>query len=523
VQSLRLDALTDKSLPQRGPGLNGDGSFQLGEITVTARPLDPQAKDAAVTAKLKPVFAAFEDKDQPLANSVDNKPATAWVVKTTAKKDNAAIFELDPPLAGFANGTELSIELKFRDLGIGRLRMALCTEANPATWAGDVAPQHVAELRAIVAAHPKEIPNAARASLARWFAPFDTETAKVVYAVRDHAAAAPRPKLTEVYTTVAGGQDVYFLRRGEVANKQGKAEPGYLQVLWRSDEPAKPAIGPSPVDPRLSVGQWMTDVDRGAGPLLARVIVNRLWQHHFGEGIVSTPNDFGFQGSPPSHPELLEYLASELVKGGWKLKPLHKQMLLSATYQQSHEADPANLKLDPANRYLWHFRPRRLEAETIRDALLAAGGNLDPAMFGPSVLDNTTRRSIYLRVKRSELLPIMTMFDAPEPTQSIGARSVTTVPTQALAMMNSPLVRQQAEKLAARIKSPQDASLAAAVIRGYQFAFGRSPTEAEQTRMLAFIDQQRAAMGGDSPATTDKALVEFCHVLLCLNEFVYVD
>jgi hypothetical protein len=522
-QSLRLDAFTDKSLPQRGPGLNGDGSFQLAEIKVTARPLDPLAKDAAIELKLKPVFAAFEDKDQPLANSVDNKPATAWVVKTTAKKDNAAIFELDPPLAGFAGGTELAVELKFRDLGIGRLRMAISTEANPATWAGDTAPQHVAELRAIAAAYPKELPESARVSLARWFAPFDTETAKLFRAVRDHAAAAPRPKMTEVYTTVAGGQDVFFLRRGEVDNKQGKAEPGYLQVLWRSDEPAKPAATPSPVDPRVSLGQWMTDVDRGAGPLLARVIVNRLWHHHFGKGIVGTPNDFGFQGERPSHPELLEHLANELVRGGWKLKPLHKQILLSATYQQSHEVDPANLKLDPANRYLWHFRPRRLEAETIRDALLAVGGNLDPAMFGPSVLDNTMRRSIYLRVKRSELLPIMTMFDAPEPTQSIGERSVTTVPTQALAMMNSPLVRQQAEKLLARIKASPDASPAAAVTRGYQLAFGRSPTDAEQARMLAFIDQQRAAMGAATPETTDKALIEFCHVLLCLNEFVYID
>jgi hypothetical protein len=117
----------------------------------------------------------------------------------------------------------------------------------------------------------------------------------------------------------------------------------------------------------------------------------------------------------------------------------------------------------------------------------------------------------------------MTMFDAPEPTQSIGERTVTTVPTQALAMMNSPLVRQQAERLAARIRTAKDAPLSAAIERGYQIAFGRVPTEAEQTRMLAFLNQQRAATGADSPETTEKALVEFCQVLLCLNEFVYVD
>jgi hypothetical protein len=252
-------------------------------------------------------------------------------------------------------------------------------------------------------------------------------------------------------------------------------------------------------------------------------MVNRIWQHHFGEGIVGTPNDFGAQGDPPTHPELLEFLASELVRGGWKLKPLHRAIMLSEVYQQSHEVDPANLALDPENRYLWHFRPRRLEAETIRDALLAAGGNLDLTMFGPSVLDNTTRRSVYLRVKRSELLPVMTMFDAPEPTQSIGERSVTTVPTQALAMMNSPLVRQQAEKLFARIRPMGGEPLTAAIDRGYKIAFGRSPSQEEQSRMVAFVDQQRAALGADSPETTDKALVEFCHVLFCLNEFIYID
>jgi hypothetical protein len=144
-------------------------------------------------------------------------------------------------------------------------------------------------------------------------------------------------------------------------------------------------------------------------------------------------------------------------------------------------------------------------------------------MFGPSVLENSARRSIYLRVKRSELLPIMTMFDAPEPTQSIGERSVTTVPTQALAMMNSPMVRQQAEKLAGRIKPSGNGSLSAAVELAYRIAFGRSPSAPEHARMLVFIDQQMAAAGGTTPQATDKALVEFCHVLLCLNEFVYVD
>ncbi len=523
VTSLRFDALADKVLPQRGPGLNGDGSFQLVELKVTARPLDPMSKDAPLELKLKPVFAAFEDKDQPLSNAVDGKPATAWVVRETAKKDNAAVFELETPLPGFASGTELVFDLKFRDLGIGRLRFALSTEPNPATWAGDSAPQHLGEIRAILAANGNKLPEGLREPMTRWFAPFDADTAKIFRTVRDHTAALPRPNLSEVYTTVAGGQDVFFLRRGEVDNKQGKVETSFVQVLWRGDTPAVPAKTQPETDPRVAIADWMTNVERGAGPLLARVLVNRLWQHHFGEGLVGTPNDFGVQGEKPSHPELLESLAAELVSGGWKLKPLHKRIMLSAAYQQSHEVNADNLKLDPANRFLWHFRPRRLDAELIRDSLLAIGGNLDVTMFGPSILDNTPRRSVYLRVKRSELIPLMTMFDAPEPTQSIGERISTTVPTQALAMMNSPFVRQQAEKLLTRIRPSKDSPLNVAVDRAYEICFARSPSDPERARMLAFIEAQRGAMGGDAAVATDNALIEFCHVMLCLNEFVYVD
>ena len=532
VQSVKIDAFSDKSLPQRGPGLNNDGSFQLAEINVTARPLDPQSKEEPLTVKLKPVFAAFEDKGQPLANAVDGKPATAWIVKTTAKKDNAAIFEFASPVAGFSTGTEFIVELKFRDLGIGRLRVSISVEPNPATWAGDVSPQHVAELRAIVAANgdqlPAPLPESLAESLVRWFAPFDAKTANVFRAVRDHTAATPRPNLSEVYTTIAGGQDVFYLRRGEIENKQDKAEPGFLQVLWRGDEPksssqAVSSQADTSVDPRAKLANCLTDVEFGAGPLLARVIVNRVWQHHFGQGIVGTPNDFGLQGDKPTHPELLEYLAGELVRGGWKLKPLHRLLMLSKTYQQSHDIDPENLKLDPINRYLWHFQPRRLEAETIRDSLLAVGGNLDPKMFGPSVLDNTLRRSVYLRVKRSELIPVMTMFDAPEPTQSIGERSITTVPTQALAMMNSTFVRQQAEKLSARIRLTNEDPLETAIDRGYQLALGRLPSEPERVRMIAFIEHQRTTMSGDSEESNKQSLIEFCHVLLCLNEFIYID
>jgi Protein of unknown function (DUF1553) len=296
------------------------------------------------------------------------------------------------------------------------------------------------------------------------------------------------------------------------------------------------------------MGQWMTDVEHGAGPLAARVIANRLWHHHFGRGIVRTTNDFGAQGERPTHPELLEWLAAELVRGGWKLKPLHKQMVMSLTYRQGNTPSAENQRLDPENRHLWQARVRRLEAESIRDSLLAVGGTMDKTMFGPSVLDNAPRRSVYLRVKRSELIPFMTMFDAPEPTQSIGERISTTVPTQALAMLNSPFVRSQAERLATRIKAAgANMPLATAVDHAYRQAFARRPSDAEREQAVAFLASQvttdaaaappatpvaatpaaGAPTASPAPATLDKlpemALVELCHSLLCLNEFVYVD
>jgi len=521
VTSLRLDLFADKSLPNRGPGLNGDGSFQVIEFKVSARSLDPAAPDRATPLQLKlvPVSAAAEDPDQPLKHAVDGLPETAWVVRATAKKDNAAIFEIEGGLPGFPSGTELTFTMQFRDLGVGRVRFGISTEPNPATWAGDFQPQHVAEMRAILAANNNQVPAVFLESLARWFSPFDTETAKVYHAVRDHAQQEPRPPLTEVYTTLDGGQDVFLLRRGEVDNKDGKVEPSFVQVLTTAaDQQAhwlrQPVEGQPAIDSRIGLANWMTDVERGAGPLLARVMVNRIWQHHFGEGIVGTPNDFGVQGERPSHPELLEWLATEFVKGGWKLKPLHKAMILTRVYQQANEVIPENQQIDPENRYLWYHKPRRLEAEIIRDALLSAGGSLDTTMYGPSLLDDTAQRSVYLRVKRSELIPFMTMFDAPEPTQSIGERIATTLPTQALTMMNSPFVRQQAEKLAARIRPTADVPLETAIDRGYQIAVARSPSAEERQQMLSFVQQQTDA---------NLALTEFCQVLLCLNEFVYVD
>jgi hypothetical protein len=219
-------------------------------------------------------------------------------------------------------------------------------------------------------------------------------------------------------------------------------------------------------------------------------------------------------GSRPTHPELLDYLAQRLMAGGWKLKPLHREIMLSSTYMQSGAMNEGNQRVDPDNQ-LWWYRPaRRLEAESIRDALLQLGGRLDPAMHGPSITDVASpRRSVYLRVKRSELVPFLTMFDAPEPTQSIGDRGNTTVPTQALTVMNSPFVRDMATRFATRIKAAKPEQT---IAQAFQLAFCRQPTPAETQRLTTYLQAQQQ-LGAKSPE------VELCLALLSLNEFIYVD
>ncbi|HSG68813.1 MAG TPA: DUF1553 domain-containing protein, partial [Planctomycetaceae bacterium] len=322
---------------------------------------------------------------------------------------------------------------------------------------------------------------------------------------------------------------VYFLSRGNETAKQGLASPGFLQVLMTGEDGEKQwTIDRSgeqekPQESRIALADWLVDTDAGAGHLLARVIVNRLWQHYLGRGIVSTPSDFGSQGVRPTHPELLDFLATRLIESGWQLKPIHKLIVQSATYRQANEETTGGLAHDPDNRLFWRQPPRRVEAEIVRDTLLAVSGSLDLKMYGPGSLDqNDPRRSVYLKVKRSVLIPFLQLFDAPDAMQSIGERSVTTVPPQALAMMNSPFVRGLAEKFAKRVRPSAEVPLPQTIDNAYKIALAREPSELEKTTMLQFIEQQ-AASYGENPQATDVAIADFCQLMFCLNEFLFVD
>jgi hypothetical protein len=519
IKALRLEALADKSLPNGGPGQGPDGGFVLTEVNVLAAPLTATAKaKKPLPVKLKAGQASAQDPKFPLAAAVDNDLNTGWSVGTVVGKDHAASFKFEGNV-GFDGGTVLTIKLKFQNnnYAFARARLALTTE-SAAPLEASAEPQVVTELLTVLRPLQGMWKSDQREALAPWVRKLNSDAERVYQTVDQHAQAAPQPKLIDVFAAQSGrGGEVHFLTRGEVEKKREVAKTGFVQVLMNHAQREQHWLS-KPEEPRLALATWLTDAESGAGHLLARVIVNRLWQHHMGRGLVGTPNDFGAQGEAPTHPELLDYLASELIGNGWKLKPIHKLIMTSSVYRQANALKPVNLKVDPQNRLCWRQSTRRLEAEAVRDSLLAVAGTLDAKMYGPGTLDaNSPRRSVYLTIKRSQMIPLLQMFDVPEALQSIGERSVTTVPTQSLAFMNSPFVREAAQKLAARIRT-KDGSIDEA----YSIALSRRPTDSERARMESFIARQAESYGA-TPAAREQALVDFCQLVLCLNEFIYVD
>ena len=287
---------------------------------------------------------------------------------------------------------------------------------------------------------------------------------------------------------------------------------------------------------RLELAKRLLDP---ANPLPARVMVNRLWKHHFGEGLVRSPDNFGLLGETPTHPELLDYLAGRFRAEGWSMKKMHRLMLLSQAYQMASRSDEASETRDPQNRLLHRMPVRRLEAEIIRDAILAVSGRLDPAEGGPSIppyltphmagkgrpekagpLDGAGRRSIYLNVRRNFLPPMLTAFDYPTPFTTIGQRSVANVPAQALTLMNNPFVIQQAELWARRALSTPGLTPRQRIENMYTSAFGRPPTEIETGDALTFLQEQSKSYGHTEDP---KAWADLCHVLFNVKEFIFIN
>jgi hypothetical protein len=289
-------------------------------------------------------------------------------------------------------------------------------------------------------------------------------------------------------------------------------EPGVPSIF--DPNPVTVTVGRATTGRRTALAEWLT---RPENPLTARVAVNRVWQQHFGRGLVATSSDFGHLGEMPSHPELLDWLTKRFVEGGWHLKPLHREIVLSQAYRQSAAQSPA----DPDNRLISHAVTRRLEAEQVRDALLAVTGKLDLTAGGPSVAASEPRRTVYTKVKRNTRDPLLELFDAPESFTSTSQRNVTTTPMQALLMVNSPFMLRQAAALAERLRKEHAADEVARLDAAYRLTFGRPPTESERHRAVAFLDEQSKRVKAADARVA--AWTDLCHVLLNASEFLYVD
>jgi len=533
LTAIRIEALADPSLVKNGPGRAANGNFCLTDLVVTAGPKGGKAS----AVKLKVPRSTFDQKGLGVAAAIDGDPNnTGWAVDPQFGFDHAASFEFEN-VVGDKGPTVLTVTLRFNNNvghGMGRPRICVTNSPDALDLTSPGIPE--AAMKALDTPPEQRTPEQKTLLVARYKV-LDPGWRQLDKKIKEHAASAPKPNIVKALISSEGvpavrlhtqGEDVfkdtYFLRRGDPNQKEAVALPGYLQVLntdsdrWKKEPPKDSKLSYR----RAALADWMTDTERGAGHLLARVIVNRIWQHHLGRGIVSTPSDFGVRGERPTHPELLDFLASELIRNGWKLKPIHKLIMTSAVYQTASSPDDVSLKADRDNTLFWRRPVRRLEAEAIRDSLLFVSGELDDRMYGPGTLDDgSKRRSIYFTMKRSHLVPMLVIFDAPDGTVGVGERPATTVAPQALLMMNNPHIRSWARSFASRVakdaSSPEES-----IRRAYRLALSRDPTSDESAEGAAFVKGQEASYARKADAR-QLAVADFCQVLMCLHEFMYVD
>lgn len=424
----------------------------------------------------------------------------------------------------FQNLHGLGLKVAWSGPGFGR--RSLAAENTPRA-----AQQRAQQLAKLMKEHGRELLGEEGArryhELAKQLEQAKAERVPATYAL-SVTEAGPKPPVTHV------------LLRGNPHVPGEVVEPTFPSVLTE-EQPVipPPAPGAKSSGRRLALANWIASPDN---PMTARVMVNRIWQHHFGRGIVRSTNNFGGLGTPPTHPELLDWLALEFVNRGWRMKELHRLIMLSSAYQMSSQGDDVALQKDPTNDLFWRFDMRRLSAEEIRDSIHAVNGQLNLKMYGPSIypdlsdevlqtqskpgdgwgkssLAERSRRSIYIHIKRSLLVPLLTDFDLPDPDSSCEARFITTQPGQALGMLNGDFVHEQAAFFAERLRKEAGHDTEAQVRHALRLALSREPEAKDVARGLELI----AALQKEHQVAPDKALDYYCLVVLNLNEFIYLD
>lgn len=497
------------------------GKISSGALYLYDRRREARAKD--LDAKREEKLASFIDrvKSQALAQldeSIRNSVAAAWTAKPEERTDEQKVLVAAHPKLGVTGENLVEFD-----------------------------PEGAAEVQRYVTA-AAEIRSYRIATELKKF----TDDAK---AIRD---TIPKEYYLRITSEVPGKVPTTFVfHRGDHDQPKEQVEPRGLSVL---DAPAMQLPDESQDVPtsgrRLAFAKHLTS---GEHPLVARALVNRVWAHHFGRGIVSTTGDLGYLGERPTHPELLDWLASEFIQSGWDIKKLHRSILISQMYQQTAVASDAMVRADPENRWLGRWPLRRLESETVRDAVLSVAGRLNTQMFGDPVpvmedevgqiilgkenldgerkptapiplLGEEFRRSVYIQARRSRPFGVLESFDVPDLAPNCPERPSSTVATQSLMMMNSDFAIQLSENMADRLIAEHPEQSAEQLTRGWQLAFGMLPNEGQKTRALEFIAKQTETFQQEGPSKAKDAkdahrvaLATYCQALLGSNAFLYIE
>jgi hypothetical protein len=527
ITGVRLEVLPHDSLPTKGPGRQDNGNLHLSEFRVQADGADvPIAK----------ATADFNQDGWDILKAIDGNKTTAWGIFPQVGKPHQAVFEFKQPVKQAGTLTFHLEQLHGGGHLIGRLRLSITTKPAPS-----MTKPLPADLLALVSVPSERRTKEQAESLARHY--------RRLYMQEQLAILPPPEKVWAIasdfpafrnYRAPKEPSPIFILRRGDIKQPTDPVGPGGLECLT----PLKAQFDVSAKDEgarRAALALWLTDP---ANALTWRSIVNRVWHYHFGRGIVDSPNDLGRMGSLPSHPELLDWLAAEfapppsppLAKGGQggvggSLKKLHRLIVTSAAYRQVTTHDEANAKRDTDNRYLWRMNRGRLDAEMLRDTLLAVSGKLDLKMGGPSAMQfdfkdpnkevspqisydkfdpdspASYRRGIYRFVFRNINDPLLETFDAVDPSMSMAKRNITITPLQALVLYNNRFVLRQCEHLAARLER-EEKDTPTRIDRACRLTMGRPPTQEESSLLTGYA--------------TRHGLANACRVLLNCNDFLFV-
>ena len=525
VTAVRLDVLPDPSLPQQGPGRAENGNLHLSEVHLAQ--VFPAADDSVRELTCNAPHADFNQQGWAISAAVDGNPDTAWGIHPEEGKPHHSVFPLTEPAAADAS-VMLRVELHQvhgRAHLIGRFRIsATDADADRLQQAAEI-PWEISQILAIAA---KERSEAQQTQLAYWYAMRRIEERLSALPPQQRVyAGTNRFEAEGSFRPVATPRPVHVLHRGLATEPLQEALPGALACC--STTPAfmlRDANNEG--DRRRALAEWLAAPYH---PLVGRSIVNRVWQAHFGRGLVDTPNDFGQMGAAPTHPKLLDWLACTLQERHGSLKELHRLICTSAVYQQSSDIRPDAMRQDADNRWLWRMSRRRLDAESYRDAMLQVVGTLDRSVGGPSVrqfiqtpgthvtpnvdyqgfdVDAAAnyRRSVYRFVFRTIPDPLMEALDCPDASQLAPKRNTSLTALQALATLNDKLLVRQSELFAERLQR-EEPSLAARMTLAFRRTLGREPDADELQALSAY--------------TKKHGLANTCRLLFNTNEFLFLD